>query len=53
MITKKNTSINQIAEELYKYSIKNEDTSLEEKSLQIIKDLNFIDELSKESVSSL
>jgi len=53
MIAKKITSINKIAEELYKYSIKNEDTYLEEKSLQIIKDINFIDELSKESVSSL
>ena len=48
MIQEKIKSINSIAIEIYKDAIQTNNISLENKSLQIIKDINFIDELYKQ-----
>jgi len=45
MISEKIESINRIAIEIYKEAIKENNTSLEDNALQIIKDINFISEL--------
>jgi len=47
MIQEKIESINRVAVEMYKEAIQTNNTSFENKALQIIKDINFINELYK------